>query len=148
MRTFAAIALVGVLVGGCATPLPTPSTAAAQSLWPSASSFNPNLHIANGTALTVSLVVNGRHVGDFPPNGADRAIDAATLAPLPWTVEARSASGRVLVSLLVQFGDGSHEESRAQFADLSCGRIWIWVGDVMPEAPRPPSRGQPGDCAS
>jgi hypothetical protein len=31
--------------------------------------------------------------------------------------------------------------------DLSCGRLTIWAGDVMPSGPvPPPSPGTPGDC--
>ena len=55
----AAIALLCALVGGCATPNPSLSPASDESPSPAASSLNPILHISNGTALTMSLVVNG-----------------------------------------------------------------------------------------
>jgi len=49
--------------------------------------------------------------------------------------------------LVVQPGDGQTDGSQGQVVDLSCGRIWIWVGHAKPDAPVPPSLGEPGDCA-
>jgi hypothetical protein len=138
-----ASALLCVLLAGCAAAQP--------------SSPDPKLGISNGTTLTVTLVVNGQHVGDFPPGGPDPTIDVTALPALPWTVEARSPSGRVLTSMQVLTGDvqatvGPSGESDygGVFGrvDLSCGRITIWAGDVVPSGPPPdPSPGEPGDCA-
>jgi len=75
------------------------------------------------------------------------------LPPLPWYVEARSESGRVLVSMTVRPGDvfatmypDGHGETRgaAVRADLSCGRLDVWSGPPM-SGPAPGS-GIPGDC--
>jgi hypothetical protein len=115
-----------------------------------------DLGIANGTTLTVSLFVNGQLVGDSPPNAASPTFDPNSLPPLPWTVEARSATGRVLASMIVEPGEVrtatgpddqiSHSGTFGR-VDLSCGRLTIWAGDVAPSGPAPPpSPGSPGDC--
>ena len=67
--------------------------------------MRPNLGVANETTLTVTIVVNGQPVGDFPASGPYPTIDIAALPPLPWTVEARAPSGRVLTSMTVKPGD-------------------------------------------
>jgi hypothetical protein len=115
------------------------------------------LGISNGTTLVVTLTVNGHAVGDFPGGGPAPTIDPATLPPLPWDVEARSSSGRVLTSMHVEAGDVSSTtgpngaiEHSGVFGrvDLSCGRLTIWAGDVQPSGPAPPAfPGTPGDCA-
>jgi len=43
--------------------------------------------------------------------------------------------------------DGQANSGTGQVVDLSCGRLWIWVGVVTPDAPVPPFAGKPGDCA-
>jgi len=115
-----------------------------------------DLGIANGTTLTVSLFVNGQLVGVSPPNAPSPTIYPNSLPPLPWMVEAKSATGRVLTSMIVEPGevrtatgpDGqiSHNGTFGR-VDLSCGRLTIWAGDVVPSGPAPPaSPGTPGDC--
>lgn len=119
----------------------------------------PALALQNGTTIEVTLVVNGTTVRTFGPrtcagcSGAD-GIQPSELGPLPWTVEARSPSGRVLLSMTVHPGDyfqtaypdghGSNGGAAAR-ADLSCGRIDMWAGPpLLGPAPGP---GSPGDCA-
>jgi hypothetical protein len=115
-----------------------------------------DLGIANGTTLTVSLFVNGQLVGVSHPDAPGPTIDPNSLPPLPWTVEARSQTGRVLTSMIVEPGDVrtatgpddqvSHSGTFDR-VDLSCGRLTIWAGDVVPSGPAPPpSPGSPGDC--
>ena len=99
------------------------------------------LGISNGTALTVTLFVS---------------IDPSRLPALPWKVEARSASGRILTTMHVEVGeiqatiqpDGAIERTGAMGrVDLSCGRLTIWAGDFYPSGPPPTaSAGIPGDC--
>ncbi|HEY5275535.1 MAG TPA: hypothetical protein VIK38_03190, partial [Coriobacteriia bacterium] len=60
-----------------------------------------SVSISNGTTLTVTLVVNDAPVATVAP-GVDAAIPASRLSSLPWRVEARSPSGRVLVSMIVR----------------------------------------------
>jgi len=139
MKAFAATALLALLVG-CSGQAPATSAP------------RPNLTVSNGTTLTVTLVVNGQRVGDFPPSGAGPKIDVASLPPLPWTVEARSPSGRLLTSMVVGPGEVQSMASGAAIVmgrvDLSCGRLTIFAGDVAPSGPAPPpSPGNPGDCA-
>jgi hypothetical protein len=111
-----------------------------------------NLGISNETTLTVTLVVNGAVIATFAPGTASSAI-SAPLPDLPWMVEARSPSGRVLTSLTVHAGDVTSTEgpdgmssSRSDGArvDLSCGRLDIWAG--MPMNGPAPGSGSPGDC--
>ncbi len=114
------------------------------------------LGISNGTTLAVTLVVNGASVGVFPAGGPQPTIDIATLPPLPWDVEARSASRRVLTSMHVESKDirttvrssGVVETTGAMArVDLSCGSLRIWAGDIVPSGPIPASPpGTPGDC--
>jgi hypothetical protein len=140
------VVLVAVVLAGC-NVLGSPSAD------PSARS---NLHVGNGTTLTVTLVVNGEPVGDFPSGaGPDPSIDIAALPPLPWTVEARSPSGRVLTSMIVKLGDvrtttfpgGDAISGTMGRVDLSCGRLTIWAGDGIPSGSAPASpMGSPGDC--
>jgi hypothetical protein len=111
----------------------------------------PPLGISNGTPLTVSLYVNGVLVAVAPPTGPQPTIDVAALPPLPWTVEARSPSGRVLTSMHIVAGQvwasGNTSQSTAGRVDLSCGRLDIYAG-APPLGPPPfPSSGAPGDCA-
>jgi hypothetical protein len=118
--------------------------------------LKPQLGVSNGTALTVTLVVDGQTVGEFPPGGPGPTIDTARLPALPWSVEARSPSGRVLTSMHIEPGQvGSRSrpdggtESSGTFGrvDLSCGRLTIWAGDFQPSGPPPPpSPGTNGDC--
>jgi hypothetical protein len=114
-----------------------------------------NLGMSNGTTLAVSLVVNGRAVALFPPGGPVPTIEVAALPPLPWKVEAKSPSGRVLTSMRVEPGEVGVSSAPGMVGrngvfgrvDLSCGRLTIWAGDVQPSGPMPPpSPGTPGDC--
>jgi hypothetical protein len=143
-----AIALLCALLAGCGTPLassqvPTAPPGASPS---SASSPSPgNLNISNATTLIVTLVVNGLRVGEVPPD-SQRTIEAFGLPALPWNVEARSPTGRVLMTYQVQPGDVQTYGSSVSWIDLSCGRLWIGQGNLTPDAPVPLSPGKTGDC--
>jgi hypothetical protein len=145
-----AIALLVILVNLVAcTGAPAPS--------PSFEEDQPVLGISNGTTMPVSLFVNGHSVGTATPGVAMPAIAVASLPPLPWTVEARSPSGRTLTSMTVLADsmsstttpNGGRETKRTMGrVDLSCGRLTIWAGYDEPSGPAPaPSAGSPGDCA-
>jgi hypothetical protein len=142
-----AAALLCVLAAGCAAPLPPSSGSSIASPAPTSSAPNPNLAVSNGTTLTVTVLVNGQRIGDFPPDRPDPNVDVAGLPPLPWNVEVRSPSGRLIVAFPVRRGSEPQYNSAAVFVDLSCGRLWLSVGAVVPDAPVPPSPGKPGDCA-
>jgi len=107
------------------------------------------VEVSNGTTLPLTIVVNGvivRNIG--PGDGTHEPITADVLGPMPWHVEARTASGRVLVTLTVNDGDVVYgrDLSRgvAKRVDLSCGRLDVWAGP--PLAGPAPGPGVPGDC--
>jgi hypothetical protein len=139
------VAALAIVLAGCAASGPSSPNPSAR----------PKLGVSNGTTLTVAIFVNGGRLADVPPGGPERPLDVDSLPPLPWTVEARSPSGRVLTSMAVKPGDvttssspGGNEETGAMGrVDLSCGRLTIWAGDVLPLGPAPASPpGSPGDC--
>ena len=114
----------------------------------------PKLSVSNGTTLVVTVLVNGRQVGTIQPRSGADPIDASVLPPLPWIVEARSATGRLLTSMIVMAGqvtttrlpDGTTSMSGTLGrVDLSCGRFDMWAGDFPPSGPMP-GPGSPGDC--
>lgn len=130
--------------------------ACAPSVSPGPTADLPVLGVANGTSLEVVLFVNGKEVAKASPGGPAPVIRAADVPPLPWSVEARTASGRVLTSMHVEPGqvwsadrpDGGGVISGVfGRVDLSCGRLTIWAGDSQPSGPAPAaSPGNPGDC--
>jgi hypothetical protein len=112
----------------------------------------PDLGVNNGTTLPVAVVVNGSFVKTIAP-GQMELIAGNTLPPLPWGVDARSPSGRVLLHVDVAVGsvwsttnpDGSTERhGAANRVDLSCGRLDVYAGP--PLAGPMPNPGSPGDC--
>jgi hypothetical protein len=124
---------------------------------PSLATDRPHMGVSNGTTLVVTLFVNGNIYASYAPGDPGPAVVPSSLPPLPWKVEARSPTGRVLTTMDVAVGsvtstmypDG-HEERRGTTGrvDLSCGPLMIWAGDQPPGGPPPrPSPGVPGDCA-
>ena len=111
----------------------------------------PSLHISNGTTLVVVLTVNSQQLGEFRPGVGGAVFHEQPLPPLPWTVEARTESGRLLTSMVVLPGavttleDGSGSTGVFGRVDLSCGSLRIWAGDSPPSGPMP-GPGVPGDC--
>jgi len=150
LRLVSWLVLAAMAVSGCvgsggtselpATPAPSPTATVA-------------LSIANYTTIAVTLVVNGSVVEVVPPGGYQDPIKAA-LPGLPWTVETRSPSGRVLSSMTVwpgvvwqtsyPNGEGAAHGDAVR-VDLSCGRIDVWSG--APLLGPPPGPGTSGDCA-
>jgi hypothetical protein len=112
----------------------------------------PSLGVDNATTLAVTITVNGVKVDTVPP-GTQRSIAAETLPAMPWTVQALSPSGRVLLEFQVVPGavfrttdpDGSTSMGGAgNRVDLSCGRLDVYAGPPM-MGPMP-GPGIPGDC--
>jgi hypothetical protein len=112
------------------------------------------VEVANGTTLPITIVVNGvivRNIG--PGDGTREPMAADVLGPMPWTVEARTASGRVLATMTVHPGDVAYQDSGdghgsargvGARVDLTCGRLDMWAGPpILGPAPGP---GVPGDC--
>lgn len=143
--------VIAAVLAACTTTSPSE----APSIEPRAG--RPVLGIENGTNLTVKLFVNGESVGESRPGVGLPPIDFDNLPALPWTVEARSPSGRVLTSMRVEPGFVAISTDPAGNlgtsgtlgrVDLSCGRLTIWAGYNAPSGPPPPSpAGSPGDCA-
>jgi hypothetical protein len=138
-RLFAVIVLIAGMLSGCAA-----------TGGPSSSNPLPSmtLNIENDTTIAVTLVVNGKVIESVPAGGYEAPIKAE-LPGLPWTVETRSPSGRVLSSMTVHAGDVWYTANAAKGdavrVDLSCGRLDVWSGP--PLAGPPPGPGQSGDCA-
>lgn len=152
LTRLAAVVVIGVLVGGGMLYLIGPSQPS--SAPPSASGAPMTLSIANGTTIAVTLIVNGKTVEIVPPGGYEDPIKAV-LPELPWNVETRSPSGRVLSSLTVRAGDvvyttpdpsgRSSAQGDAVRVDLSCGRLDVWSGPPLLGPVFSP--GPAGDCA-
>ena len=112
-----------------------------------------DLHASNNTTLTLDLVVNERVVGTIEP-GRSLTLGRHDLPALPWDVDARTSTGRVLTSMAV--AEGSVRDDRALDGTggysapaggvgLSCGTFSMYVGDMAPIGGGP-TVGQPGDC--
>jgi hypothetical protein len=137
-EALASLLLAPLLIVGCAVPALTPD--------------KPPLGVDNGTTLAVTIVVNGSQVDVVPPK-TQRFVEPSRLPTTPWRVEARSPTGRVLLSLEVEPGvvwhtSGPNGESSSHGAgvrvDLSCGRLDLYAGPPM-LGPMP-GPGSPGDC--
>ncbi|MGA2513262.1 MAG: hypothetical protein ABSG37_06560 [Candidatus Limnocylindrales bacterium] len=106
--------------------------------------LEPPLSVSTGTSIPVTLVVNGSVVETVAPGGRQDPI-TATLPALPWTVETRSPSGRVLSTLTVSAHDPiGNGFGRAVRVDLSCGRLDVWSGAPLLGGTFIP--GPSGDC--
>ncbi len=90
----------------------------------------------NDTDMAVLVRVNGKQVELLPP-GSSLSGDAADPMP-PFTVEAMSSTGRVLVRLDVGAGDVADALSAGRVAleVLPCGRVILWAGPP-PSLPKP-----------
>lgn len=127
MRTLALLALAAA-VAACG-PTPTPQ--------PSATSVPVGINVANGTTVAVTVVVNGTVVETVPPGATEVPLRAA-LPGRPWSVEARSPTGRVLAAFTVPSGDAVSAESSVGAAeDLACGTLELWAGGPRGDHPKP-----------
>ena len=144
MRRFAASVLLALLVAACGSLIPTP---------PGSPAFDADIDVVNDTRLDVTIVVNGTDRGVVSAFAAT-SIPAAALPAKPWVVEARSPSGRVLLTFIVAPGQVTTSTDErgvttmvgaGSRADLSCGRLDVTVG--APMMGPPPGPGVPGDCA-
>lgn len=142
-----ALAVVILGLAACAAPPELPTSSLSVSPSPASSSERPNLGISNGTTLAVTVLVNGQRIGTFLSGAEIPSIDLSGLPGLPWDIEARTASGRKLATMLVGAADVQGQSGSFVRIDLSCGRLTIWVGSLAPEGPAPAaSPGTPGDC--
>ena len=101
----------------------------------------------NQSDRALEMFVNGGKIADVAPRSAP-TFAAAKLPPLPWAVDLRLPTGRVLVSLTVTSGSVVRTASGSQGfgsrVDLSCGRIELYA--VLPLGGPAPGAGTPGDC--
>ena len=113
-----------------------------------------DLVVSNGTTLAVTVAVNGTVVRTIQPT-TQETLFVRELPPLPWAVEARAPSGRVLSHMTVRAGDVSETkfpDGRREMmgdgvrAELSCGRLDMWSGPPLLGPAPGPVIGQPGDC--
>jgi glucose/arabinose dehydrogenase len=140
---------IGVAIAACGGTPATPEASVQAARGGDARS----LSIDNGTAIPVTLVINGSVVETVAPGALEDPIHAV-LPDQPWSIETRSPSGRVLSTLTVRAGDvvattpDAHGHSSAQGdavrVDLSCGRLDVWSGPPLLGPSFIP--GPPGDC--
>jgi len=130
-----AVVLSVIALAGCGTTT-SPMPSATPPLLPTVS-------VANGTNILVAIAVNGTVVETVPPGTTEDPIPA-TLPARPWTVEARSPSGKVLATLTVSAQDFISANSGAAVReDLACGRLDLWSGPPLlgpmfsPDASKP-----------
>ncbi len=138
----------GVLIGGALSGCVGAGGSSPSNPPPAPSATQMTLNVENGTTIAVTLVVNGKVIETVPAGGYEAPIKAQ-LPGLPWNVETRSPSGRVLSSMTVHAGDVWYTASAAKGdavrVDLSCGRLDVWSGPpLLGPAPGP---GRSGDCA-
>jgi hypothetical protein len=123
---------IGLIAIGCSTPPASPRPTSIGGL--------------NSTPVAISVVVNGSNAVVLAPVSRASVLEAR-LPPLPWSVQLRLPSGKVIGTLNVSadFPDGATFTT----TDLSCGRVMVWVGTEPASGPAPPSQpaGAPGDCA-
>jgi hypothetical protein len=123
------VLVVGVALAACAGPSPT--------ALPSATTSPVGISVANGTTVPVAIAVNGTVVETVPP-GTTEAPLRASLPARPWSVEARSPSGRVLAVFAVPAGDAvSADASVGAIEDLACGSLAVWAGGPRGDHPVP-----------
>jgi len=124
-----AAVVVAVVVSACSSALPTPTSNVA--LAPGRDSFS----VANGTTVPVAIAVNGTVVETVPAGATEDPIKGS-VPPRPWTVEARSPSGRVLATMTVAASDYlSSTSGKVGSADLACGRLVLWAGAPLTGGP-------------
>ncbi len=110
------------------------------------------VHVSNGTTLPLTVVVNGAPLAVLEAN-TQAEYAPSKLPAMPWTVETRMAGGRVLATMRVE--QGSIQDQRAldgtgsyssvgSRVTLSCGQIWLWVGE--PGTGGAYAEGVAGDC--
>ncbi len=120
-----AVALLAVGLAACATATPTPVPVP--------------ISLDNGTTIPITVTVNGTELATEPAGGVAR-LGSGGLPERPWTVEARTPTGRVLLSITVGPRAAlSDQSSVGDVAFLSCGEIALWAGGPRPDAPHPMS---------
>ncbi|HLO34895.1 MAG TPA: hypothetical protein VK194_02380, partial [Candidatus Deferrimicrobium sp.] len=127
LATIVRVVLVAALVAACG-PMAPAGPGPLASIPP-----DGNVHVTNGTTLDVSIFVNGLSIGTVRA-GDEITIESGRLPTLPWTVEARSPSGRLILPWNVEVGqiqealDGTGASGAT--ATLTCGVFTMRIGTV------------------
>jgi hypothetical protein len=130
-RLLGLAATVAIALAACAGPSATPPP----STTPTPTPVLPVISVANGTTIPVAIAVNGTVVESVAAGTTEDPL-RASLPARPWTLEARSPSGRVLAMMTVSVTDYiSSTSGRAASADLACGRLEIWSGPSLGGGP-------------
>jgi hypothetical protein len=134
--------LLGLTVAA-AIALSACASVTSSSIAPASAPVFPSISVANGTTISVAIAVNGTVMETVAPGTTEDPIPA-TLPARPWTVEARSPTGRVLATMTVGATDDITSTSgRFARADLACGRLDVWSGPpvlgptFIPDASKP-----------
>ncbi len=111
-----------------------------------------DLHVDNETTRSMTILVNGVIEATVDPLSSV-SIRVEDLPVGDWRVDARLPGGRNVLGVLVEqagviplpdVGGAAIVSGSAMWADLSCGRISVWVGSPAPRPSMGP--GSPGDC--
>ena len=107
----------------------------------------PTVRLENQTTVPVAIYLDDQWIGTYP---AGATVDARFVVPdSEASIEARTASGAVLVSILgtaamiEAAADGSMPIS--EWADVPCGRVALSIGAADPVLTDPPP-GPTGSC--
>jgi hypothetical protein len=125
-RLLGLTATVAIALAACAGPSATPSPSTTPA--PTPTPVLPVISVANGTTIPVAIAVNGTVVETVAAGTTEDPL-RASLPARPWTVEARSPSGRVLATMTISVTDYiSSTSGKLARADLACGRLDVWSG--------------------
>jgi hypothetical protein len=107
------------------------------------------LHVENASDIAVAVYVDGRWLGTYAPGASGDA--SITAAGRPQTLQVRSASGEVLLTLPIdddQLADGARGGyGNGAKVDLPCGEVSLLIGTLAPgQKLIPPMRVAPGPC--
>jgi hypothetical protein len=132
-RLVAAVA-VGLLAGCASTTTPS---ATARTY--------PDISINNSPTIPVTLLVNGTVLEVLAAGGHQDPVPV-NLPSLPWRVEVRSPSGRLLSTLSISADTYVDRYAGVGVrTDLSCGRLDVWSGPPIGGPMN--GTGAPGDCS-
>jgi hypothetical protein len=116
--------------------------------------FSPFVGITNATTVPITIRANGSVEREVGP-GSEVELPIGDLPPPPWSIDALSPTGRVLLSLEVPAsdvnrdrptGEGAEIRGDASFVELSCGRIDLNYGPPALGPAQESPVGRPGDC--
>ena len=109
------------------------------------------LHVENGTTVPVSIVINGRTLAQVKGQSST-VVSLAREPPGTVAIQAQLPDGRPAISFVIDPATLSSETvgsvtdvvGAAHRADLSCGRLDLWL--LTPLLGPPPGPGAAGDC--